>query len=52
MEKKYYKKPEIIKTDLDYSITLTQSSNDPVPPPPDTINPPNEIFINPIKWFK
>jgi len=52
MEKKRYIKPEVSNTKIDYSITLTQSSQDELPGPPDTISPPNEEFINPLKWFR
>ncbi len=54
MEKKSYVKPEIKNTKIDYSITLTQSSQDPAPNngPGVPTSPPDEIFINPLKWFK
>ncbi len=52
MGKKNYKRPVVKNTKIDYSITLTQSSQDNLPGPPDTINPPNEVFINPLNWLK
>jgi hypothetical protein len=54
MEKKSYFKPVITRTEIDYSITLTQSSNDPVDPGTPTSGSPEPFpeFINPMKWFK
>jgi len=54
MEKKKYNKPEIKNTKIDYSITLTQSSQDPVDPgAPNAGGPaPFPEFLNPMKWFK
>lgn len=55
MEKKSYFKPAISRTEIDYSITLTQSSNDGADPndPNCTICPPiDPEFLNPMKWFK
>lgn len=54
MEKKKYNNPEVKHTKIDFSITLTQSSQDPAPNngPGAPNSPPNEIFINPLKWFK
>jgi len=54
MEKKSYVKPEIKNTKIDYSITLTQSSQDPVDPGTPTGGGPAPFpeFLNPMKWFK
>jgi hypothetical protein len=54
MEKKSYFKPVISRTEIDYSITLTQSSQDPVDPGTPTSGgiEPFPEFINPMKWFK
>ena len=53
MKKKVYTKPEVNYTEIDYSITLTLSSQDSVGPPPDNGCPDGEIcFTNPFKWFK
>jgi hypothetical protein len=53
MEKKNYFKPEVTKTVIDYSITLTQSSQTPMDPNTDpNAPPPFPQFLNPMKWFK
>jgi hypothetical protein len=56
MEKKSYFKPVITRTEIDYSITLTQvSQNTPAPnngPYEVPSSPPDEVFINPFKWFR
>ena len=54
MEKKTYIKPEIKNTKIDYSITLTQSSQDQVGPGTPTGGGPAAFpeFLNPMKWFK
>jgi hypothetical protein len=53
MKKKFYSKPEVSKTKIDYSITLTQSSQDEIDPNgPAGIPPPPGDFVNPMKWFK
>jgi Fe-S cluster assembly iron-binding protein IscA len=55
MEKRRYNKPEVKNTKIDFSITLTGSSQDPVNPnDPNctTCPPPFPQFMNPLKWFK
>ncbi len=56
MEKKKYNKPEVKNTKIDFSITLTGSSQDPVDPnnPNCTNCPPGypTNFFNPLKWFR
>jgi hypothetical protein len=56
MEKKRYYKPEVKNTKIDFSITLTPSSQDPMNPDAPgctTCPPPNPTeFFNPLKWFK
>lgn len=57
MGKKAYTQPKVRNTKLDFSITLTQvSENTPAPGggPYDVPQcPPGEIcFVDPLKWFK
>ena len=53
MEKKRYNRPKVTNTRIDYSITLTQTSQTPpTDPPPDPGGLDGELFFNPLKWFK
>jgi hypothetical protein len=54
MEKKRYNRPTVTNTRIDYSITLTQTSQTPPPtPPPEPGGLGGELpFFNPLKWFK
>jgi len=57
MERKQYNRPEVKNTKIDYSITMTLGSQDPVSPPgaptdPNGENPVVNGFMNPFNWFK
>jgi hypothetical protein len=54
MEKKKYYKPVILRTEVDYSITLTLGSQDPEDPGAPNGGGPSPFpeFLNPMKWFK
>jgi len=51
MEKKKYNKPEVIQTEVDYSITITAGTpdiNGTVATPSST----QDGFLNPMNWIK
>ena len=55
MEKKKYNKPEVKNTKIDFSITLTgtsQTYKDPGAEGCTECPPEYPPFLNPLKWFK